>query len=328
MKERIEWIDILRGIAMFFVVLGHAFVSKTNSIRNYIYSFHMPLFFFISGLTTKRKDISFKEYLKKKSKSILVPYVFINIFVFIIKYILKITLNMYKNLNLKTALIYFLKGYSSNIPCIQSWFLLALFIMDLLFFVITKITKNDKELSIIVIGITILGYLYSISNYNFLMYYHIGTALIGLFYYYLGYMFMKYINNINKVITNNKSLLLLFITIPLGYIFSIMNGRVSMNGNYYHNIFLFIASSLLTIFSLIIIVNILFKKDKLFKEVGILSIFYLGYHGFILTSFKMFVPVLLSNNILTIFTSFITILIIYPIAKIVMKKVPIMVGKI
>ena len=78
MKKRIEWIDTLRGFAMFFVVLGHAFVEKNNIIRNYIYSFHMPLFFFISCLTTERKDISFFDYLKKKIKSILISYIMLN----------------------------------------------------------------------------------------------------------------------------------------------------------------------------------------------------------------------------------------------------------
>ena len=80
MKKRVEWIDSLRGLAMFLVILGHSFYIRNNKIRNYLYSFHMPLFFFISGLTTKRKDISFIEFIKKKAKNLLLPYLFLNIY--------------------------------------------------------------------------------------------------------------------------------------------------------------------------------------------------------------------------------------------------------
>lgn len=52
--KRIEWLDELRGIAIFLVVLGHVcqfgFSVETYSLLfRIIYSFHMPLFFFISG---------------------------------------------------------------------------------------------------------------------------------------------------------------------------------------------------------------------------------------------------------------------------------------
>ena len=45
---RIDWIDTLKGVAMIFVVWGHCFPTYKGRIKKYIYSFHMPLFFFIS----------------------------------------------------------------------------------------------------------------------------------------------------------------------------------------------------------------------------------------------------------------------------------------
>lgn len=72
-RVRIEWIDVARGIAIFLVCLGHrdipAFLGK------WIYSFHLPAFFWISGYITKYdSDISFGNFLKKKVKGLLVPY--------------------------------------------------------------------------------------------------------------------------------------------------------------------------------------------------------------------------------------------------------------
>ena len=46
-KKRIVWIDQLKGIAFIFVIIGHLGIGKT--FKSWIYSFHMPLFFFAAG---------------------------------------------------------------------------------------------------------------------------------------------------------------------------------------------------------------------------------------------------------------------------------------
>lgn len=61
MISRIEWIDALKGFAIFTVVLGHCITDALSSntfpvyhdfltaFKDFIYIFHMPLFFTISG---------------------------------------------------------------------------------------------------------------------------------------------------------------------------------------------------------------------------------------------------------------------------------------
>jgi len=46
-NKRIEWADTLKAIGIFFVVLGHNVLPA--EMYKYIFSFHVPLFFFISG---------------------------------------------------------------------------------------------------------------------------------------------------------------------------------------------------------------------------------------------------------------------------------------
>lgn len=48
-KERISSIDILKGIGIILVMLGHA-LPHDSFVRTLIYTFHMPLFFWCSGL--------------------------------------------------------------------------------------------------------------------------------------------------------------------------------------------------------------------------------------------------------------------------------------
>ncbi len=55
MKQRLEYIDILRGFAIFLVVLGHVLEHaglKDDFLFYFIYSFHMPLFICISGFVS------------------------------------------------------------------------------------------------------------------------------------------------------------------------------------------------------------------------------------------------------------------------------------
>jgi len=49
-KERIEWLDIAKCITIILMVVGHTTIPKILS--NFIWAFHMPLFFIASGMTT------------------------------------------------------------------------------------------------------------------------------------------------------------------------------------------------------------------------------------------------------------------------------------
>jgi fucose 4-O-acetylase-like acetyltransferase len=72
-KARLSYIDIGKGIGIIFVVLGHLF--RDNPLKIWIYSFHMPLFFFISGyLNARARENSLRELLQKRLKSLMLPY--------------------------------------------------------------------------------------------------------------------------------------------------------------------------------------------------------------------------------------------------------------
>lgn len=49
--EREHYIDVMRGLAMCLVVVGHLGIQ--SGLTQFIYAFHMPAFFFVSGLTLK-----------------------------------------------------------------------------------------------------------------------------------------------------------------------------------------------------------------------------------------------------------------------------------
>ena len=76
-NNRILWVDIAKGIGILLVLIGH--VSQNSYISSFIYSFHIPLFFIISGYLYKNK----KNYIRNKTTTILIPYLFFSIISFI-----------------------------------------------------------------------------------------------------------------------------------------------------------------------------------------------------------------------------------------------------
>lgn len=83
--ERIDYLDELRGFAILLFVLGHIYLPFTQlgtlyPVAEAIYSFHMPLFFFISGylceMTNRLDVLGFSKFIKKKFIALIVPYLF------------------------------------------------------------------------------------------------------------------------------------------------------------------------------------------------------------------------------------------------------------
>ncbi len=73
-NSRIDVFDTLKGIGIIFVILGH--YSFDSSLIKFIYSFHMPLFFLISGcLYSTKIELSFTKTVKKLFFKIIIPYV-------------------------------------------------------------------------------------------------------------------------------------------------------------------------------------------------------------------------------------------------------------
>jgi len=147
MKEkrvRIEFIDSLKGFAIFLVVWGHCIQNLKkdinffqNSVFEFIYSFHMPLFFMLSGFFfLSCLKLTLKDFICKKITQLILPCL-----VWAIIYGL-ITLlgDVIKNQSIEYKLI-----LSNIIDPLRwpFWFLRELFISFMLVFLFYKIFKKD-----------------------------------------------------------------------------------------------------------------------------------------------------------------------------------------
>ncbi len=79
-KKRIELIDLAKALTIFLVILGHtAGLTDTAMYAKVIYTFHMPLFFFLAGMSLRPAAVRGKEgwraFLKKTAQALVVPYI-------------------------------------------------------------------------------------------------------------------------------------------------------------------------------------------------------------------------------------------------------------
>lgn len=131
MTKRIEFIDVAKGFGILLVVLGHNPIKYTQpALIDFIFSFHMPLFFLLSGMFF-RTDIDFLTLARRRFHTLLQPYlVTILMIYFVITFFSDVQLSLIVRHLAKSA-------YASGnyLDWAQLWFLPALFVLNLYAFV-------------------------------------------------------------------------------------------------------------------------------------------------------------------------------------------------
>ena len=149
-EQRLDYLDIAKGIGITLVVFGH--LSQSSEIsRILVYSFHMPLFFLISGYLNKGTRTL--QRLKKNAISLLPP-VYIILIVDVLISMLQCILGMDpwpdKKAIFETLILY--KGLWKNYPI---WFLMTLFVCELFLVIFGK--KVSYLVALICTGCCILN---------------------------------------------------------------------------------------------------------------------------------------------------------------------------
>lgn len=185
-KGRIEWIDVCKGIGIILVVVGHS----NPPFMKYIYSFHMPLFFLLSGFLLYDRKIR-KGDMIKDAKRYLLPYAVLAIINLLICLVV-----LDRNMQSQQAVKYlggilYSRGTVEYMPnCSPLWFLTCIFCCVVLFKIINCIT--NRRLRYVSIGACcFVGIILPILGVPKLPW-NIDTALLGIGFMELGSMARKY----------------------------------------------------------------------------------------------------------------------------------------
>ena len=144
-NERFEYIDALKGFAIFCVIWGHSLQYLKNGydffhnpMFEFIYSFHMPIFFMISGFFFRSSlKLNFREFLYKKGVQLILPCLVWTTATYIARLSIAIvTRGDFLN-------DWFMELIHKFSPNNWLWFLRELFISYFIVYVFLKLLKRD-----------------------------------------------------------------------------------------------------------------------------------------------------------------------------------------
>lgn len=188
-------IDTARGIAIILMVIGH--LGTRSAIVQFIYSFHMPLFFVISGMTAgKGNKQSLSVYLGKRVKRLLVPYI-----LFVLIYAVPgIREYIFAAMGCRQGI----EEASSLTPL---WFLPCIFVADFIFEVILRyliLPNNNKSAILLGGGVSIICSLIGIIITSFFTYAEWIPFSINISLIVIPFIFLGYCLSISKVYVSMK----------------------------------------------------------------------------------------------------------------------------
>lgn len=280
--HRILHIDIAKGIGILLIVFGHNWIIYQNKdLFNLIYSFHVPLFFILSGVFFKN-EVSFRLILRKKADSLLKPY-FMTLLIIYPLYALK-------GEDFFQYIFGVLYAAGDTIAWGQLWFLPNLFLIYIFTNVFTIYKNKTYSLMIYIFIMTLVGF------YSLDMFYKVPINIFSKEYLLPGLPFSADIlllsgaffligfslkDRIIYLRTNWSVLIISCLTFFLIYYFS--NDSMNLNLREYDSVIFSTLLALLGSYVVIAISKILQDADmfsSLFAYIGANSLFVLIFHAF------------------------------------------------
>lgn len=247
MEIRDNSVDIAKGLGMFLVIWGHN-MSYGDYAGLLIYSFHMPLFFLLSGIFHKQQTLFF-QLIQSKSRSLLVPYIFFSLLVYLFYLVWALMFTGIDKFDFYS--IYKLIPFEDAVS-VPLWFFISLFEVIIIYFLLKRSIKNSWVLLLITLCVSVFSY--SINRMHlshFYNYFHIFSSFSMLFFYALGSeLFRKFKD---KVVPNSNVLrvLVLIVALSLFIYFNTFSKGIDVNGNSFNAPFMiYILAAIMGIYML------------------------------------------------------------------------------
>lgn len=210
---------------MFLVVMGHVYCS--NPVLIWIYSFHMPLFFVLSGWLrgNEKKQIIWISFIKRKCESFIVP-----LLVF-----------------MPIMFVYWLlvERHFRNFEIGPMWFLPVLFFAEVVAeFIIDRTSKNFVRGGVFLTGI--LLYICSLFIDSSTCIAWIPRCLGALIFYLIGVLMSEVvtIKRAKEILSRSMLFSIIGITAVLSVLISQINGRVDLYSLLFGNIVLYLIAAI------------------------------------------------------------------------------------
>ncbi|MDH4317317.1 MAG: acyltransferase family protein [Desulfobulbaceae bacterium] len=213
-----EWILIAKGIGIILVVIGHfrpeASPRYWCELIDVIYTFHMALFFSLSGYLCSFGNYSYRAFLKKKTERLLFPFVSIGAIFFLIKYTAGKMVSLEYPVTVDALYTLFVDPPHSHMPLL--WFVHALYLM----FVCYPLARIFLNGPLILVLLIITNLLFG-SNFKIF-----GPALSYMPFFVIGAFSKEYKVHLQVFMNHDPRylivLLLLFLSVYIGRLLGLL----------------------------------------------------------------------------------------------------------
>lgn len=283
MKERIEWIDTAKGIAILLIVLEHT-TSIDKSYLGVIFTYiSLPIFYVMSGCFYKQ--VAFKTFIFSKLNNLIIPTLFFFWGACFI-YAMMQGIGVYFMIPFKPVYLLDIFMPTEEIYCNGVvWFLMSLFWVNILYYFIQKFLSSYCFIAIIICAI--LG----VSGIVHLPYF-IDTSLTALPFFYFGVKIKEW-----GILGNWKFDNKLWMIIIMCSIFVVLFAQHnSMRSNEYNNSILYHITALSGVSMVLALCKKIGKVSILSTIYGRYSLIVLGTHALLINPIRRFSANYLDGN--------------------------------
>lgn len=341
MEKRISWADALRGALILMIVYGHT-ASNGDTLKHYVYSFHVAAFFFLSGFLFSKGSGGFKAFLRKKFTSLMIPYYIFSVISIVIFSLLGSFASVKLDVAIKHGEVYknvlgmlyanAVEGYMKwNLPL---WFLPCMFVSQLFAYPVFEKTaslvkKNSLNALVVVFSAFILPYLdYFVFRVRALPF-HLESAVFLMPFFLLGMCFRQ-IQLDTSADTLKKRIYCILLLVSGGAIALTMNCRVNYFLSSYGKITVFYASAFLSVIGLYMLVQRI--NSRLLSFIGQNTLPILLMHKFPVVLFQIILSPVFGktgpvHTLLSVLITLVSVSMCIFAGKILERFFPFMIGK-
>lgn len=276
--QRIKWIDVAKGWGIILLIYGHI---SNDIFAKWLYTFHIPLFFFLSGYVFNPNK-TFNVLIKSKAKSLLLPYISLGIPLLLI------------NLRYGYKLPFLLQKFIIQERMFPLWFITALFLQIFIcYFIINKLKRIWHFPTIILLSLA--GIIFWRLGGNALPW-NLDISLVSLPFFYGGLYLRNY--PLFQQLFDNKKFLPLFTVFLTANILGglIIYKLLDLDIDLFANNFGFEPLSYFTAFMGIFATILFFNK----YNSNILS--YIGKNTLVYFAWQQDIAIILAKKVMTIFS--------------------------
>ena len=175
--SRIGYIDVLRATGILAMILGHIGLGYT--FNKWIHIFHMPMFFVIAGYFYKEQP--FGIMIKKRIRTLIVPYLFFGVFHCLIFFI-----RNHQFYSHAFYLLFWENTAEAGVPIAGAlWFLTAMFVTEIIFWCLLRLKKFRLLFIMLNFVVSVVGMLCA-TFLPFRLPWAIDVGLVGVGFYMIG----------------------------------------------------------------------------------------------------------------------------------------------